>query len=326
MKWVGWKASAISFISSTVLLLSTVSCTKSVPQPVKSVPSRPSDIKVEVRDGGPVLLTTSAAEFQILPSGFLQATLLKNGERLTLDEPNVGSTGGSDSIVHEGTELDFVPDFSQTKIVEATGKLGRGKRVEIPAKPLAPAGIPIERTLLVETYDDLPNIALVSSTYRNVGTADFEVSEVWMQQHRLNSHEQDAKGRPLPYAVWAFEGSGCNSSKEDVVKLTRDFSKLNRVGELSKCPGAGEVPVVAFWTTAVGEAIGHVENRPRSLSIPVKVEADGRVAVSIEIQVNATLKPGENYSAPRSFVAVYSGDFHEVLRMRSSILQKEGHP
>ncbi|HXX00461.1 MAG TPA: hypothetical protein VEJ00_04550, partial [Candidatus Acidoferrales bacterium] len=106
------------------------SCSKPAapPQPA----SHPSDIKVEVRDGGPVVITTSTAEFQILPSGFLQAALLKDGKRLTLDEPGVGSTGGSDSIIHEGKELDFVPDFTQAKVLEASGKLGRGKRVEIP--------------------------------------------------------------------------------------------------------------------------------------------------------------------------------------------------
>ncbi len=117
-----------------------VSCTKPAVQP-KLAPSRPSDIHVEVRDGGPVVLTTHSAEFQILPSGFLQATLLKDGKRLTLDEPGVGSSGGSDSIVQEGKELDFVPDFGQAKVSESVGKLGRGKRVEIPAHPLAPAGV-----------------------------------------------------------------------------------------------------------------------------------------------------------------------------------------
>ena len=66
-----------------------LSCSKPA-RPPKAAPSRPSDIRVEVRDGGPVVLTTSTAEFQILPSGFLQASLLKDGKRLTLDEPDVG--------------------------------------------------------------------------------------------------------------------------------------------------------------------------------------------------------------------------------------------
>ena len=42
----------------------------------------------------------------------------------------------------------------------------------------------------------------------------------------------------------------------------------------------GGIPVVAFWTASVGEAIGHVETLPWTLSIPVKVDADGRVNAS----------------------------------------------
>ncbi len=240
-----------------------VSCSQPAPQPA---PSRPSDIKVEVRDGGPVVVTTSTAEFQVLPSGFLQASLLSDGKRLTLDEPGVGSTGGSDSIVHGGKELDFVPDFSQAKVLEATGKLGRGKRVEIPARPLAPAGMAIERVLTVETYDDFPNLALVSSTYKNAGTADFQLDQVLMQQHRFNNHEV----KEHPYDMWSFQGSSYNWGEDDVQRLTRTSAQPNRMGEMVKGGYGGGIPVVAFWTAAVGEAIGHVETLPWTLSMPVK--------------------------------------------------------
>ena len=201
MKRIGWygRGSLAQFFSFvlgiTVFGIAGVmlSCSKPAPQP-KPAPSQPSDIKVEVRDGGPVVLTTSTAEFQILPSGFLQASLLKDGKRLTLDEPEVGSAGGSDSIVHDGKELDFVPDFAQAKVLEGSGKLGRGKRVEIPARPLAPAGVDIERMLVVEAYDDFPNIALVSTAYKNVGTTDFQIDQVWMQQHRFNAKHAGREG------------------------------------------------------------------------------------------------------------------------------------
>jgi alpha-galactosidase len=67
-----------------------------------------------------------------------------------------------------------------------------------------------------------------------------------------------------------------------------------------------------------------VETLPWTLSMPVQVESDGTVTAGITIPANTVLKPGETYSAPRSFVAVYSGDFYEPLRMWSSVLQKEG--
>jgi alpha-galactosidase len=311
--------SSFFFVAVVLFAAALLSCSKSASVP-KPAPSRPSDIKVEVRDGGPVVVTTRAAEFQILPSGFLQATLLKDGKRLTLDEPDVGSTGGSDSIVLQGKELDFVPDFSAAKVLESSGKLGRGKRVEIPAHPLAPAGVAIDRMLVVEVYDDFPNIALVSSTYKNVGTADIPVDQVWMQQHRFNSHE--VKGPP--YEMWSFQGSSYDWGENDVQKLTRTSSQPNLMGEMVKGGYGGGIPVVAFWTGSVGEAIGHVETLPWTLSMPVKVEKDGRVSASIEIPVNSTLKAGESYSSPRSFVSVYAGDYYEPLRIWSSVLQKEG--
>jgi alpha-galactosidase len=303
------------------ILTITSACTKQASQP-KAPTSKPSDIKVEVRDGGPAVITTSSAEFQVLPSGFLQATLLKDGKRLTLDEPSVGSSGGSDSIIHEGKELDFVPDFSQAKVLEASGKLGRGKRILIPGRPLAAAGVRVERTLTVEAYDDFPKIALVSTAYKNVGNSDFALDQVWMQQHRLNAQQSDASTQP--YDMWSFQGSSYDWGKDDVFKLTRTSSQPNVMGEEVKGGYGGGIPVAAFWTRSVGEAIGHVETVPWTVSMPVKVERDGRVTASVEIPVNSSLKPGESYSSPRSFVAVYSGDFYEPLRMWSSVLQKEG--
>jgi alpha-galactosidase len=307
---------AITLAGAACLMLS---CSKPGTQP-KPEPSRPSDIKVEVRDGGPVVLTTSTAEFQILPNGFLQAALLKDGKHLTLDEPEVGSAGGSDSILHDGKELDFVPDFSQAKVLEDSGKLGRGKRVEIPARPLASTGVPVERKLVVEAYDDFPNIALVSSAYTNAGNTDFQIDEAWMQQHRFSNHEASRE----PYDMWSFQGSSYDWGKDDVQKLTRTSTQPNAMGEAVKGGYGGGIPVVAFWTGSVGEAIGHVETLPWTLSIPVKVEKDGRVNASLHIPVHADLKPGDTYSTPRSFVAVFNGDFYEPLHIWSIVLQKEG--
>ena len=86
---------AILAISLAGLSWLMLGCSK--PATPNGEPSHPSDIKIEVRDGGPIVVTTSTAEFQILPNGFVQATLLKDGQRLTLDEPEAGSAGGSDS-------------------------------------------------------------------------------------------------------------------------------------------------------------------------------------------------------------------------------------
>jgi alpha-galactosidase len=290
--------------------------------PAQTTVSRPSDIKVEVRDGGPVFVTTSSAEFQILPSGWVEAFLLKDGKKLTLDEPLTGSAAGGDYLIHEGKELQFGSDFGQAKVLEATGKLGRGKRVEIPGHALAPAGSDMQRTIEVEAYDDFPNIALMSVAYKNGGSSDFKIDRANVQQHRFNAKLVDAKAQP--YDMWSFQGSSYDWGKDDVQKLTHTSGQPNLMGAIVKGGYGGGIPVVAFWTGAVGEAIGHVETLPWTLSLPVKVEADGRVKAGVTIPADTVLKPGESYSGPRSFVAVYHGDFYEPLRMWSSVLQKEG--
>ncbi len=268
-----------------IIIISLVACSKTAGPP-KAAPSQPSNIGVQVHDGGPILLKTSEAEFQILPSGFLQATLIKDGKRLTLDEPEAGSSGGSDSIVLKGKELDFVPDFAQAKIVESNGKLGRGKRVELPAKPLAPAGVSVERNLVIEVFDDFPNIALVSTTYKNVGSSDVQVDKVLMQQHRFNATQVDAKAQP--FDMWSFQGSSYDWGKDDVLKMTRASAQPNAMGAAVKGGYGGGIPVAAFWTGSVGEAIGHVETIPWTLSD----SGEGRSRWTGECQCRHPHQPG----------------------------------
>jgi alpha-galactosidase len=85
---------------------------------------------------------------------------------------------------------------------------------------------------------------------------------------------------------------------------------------LLRCQGAPKY-------RAAGTAIGHVEPRAETLSLPVEVGDDGRVAASVRIDAGVTLKPGESYATPRTFLTVFSGDYYEPLSMWSAILQRQ---
>jgi len=292
-----------------------------------STPSPPSEIKVTLNDGGPLVVRTSTAEFHVLPPGYVQGFLLKDGKKLTLDEPDAHSS--SDYVIAAGKEIQFKLDFGQAKVREAEGKLGRGKHIEIQARPMDGASGGIQQTLTVEAYDEFPNIVLAAMEYRNTGQSDFKIDQAVAQARRLNAalrNTQASHGmaKTQPYEMWSFHGSSYEWGKDDVIKLSRGFSQPNVMGEMTKGGYGGGIPVVAFWTGSVGEAIGHVETLPLAVSIPVKTESDGRVEASMTIPANVTLKPGEVYSTPRSFLAVYSGDYYEPLRLWSSVLAKEG--
>lgn len=70
--------------------------------------------------------------------------------------------------------------------------------------------------------------------------------------------------------------------------------------------------------------MGHIETLPLVLTMPIRVGNDQRVEAALVINDAATLKPGESFATPRTFLAVYAGDFYEPLRMYSLALQKEG--
>jgi alpha-galactosidase len=300
------------------LFLLNLSCSRP-PAKTEAPAPEPSQIKVEIKPGGPIVLTTSSAEFQILPSGYIQASLLKGDQRLSLDEPGAGS---SDLLVQDGKPVVFALDFGAAKVQDSAGKLGRGKRVEIPGRGLNPEASNIQRTLEIEVYDDFPNLLLSSAEYKNTGTQDFHIERAIEQQHKFNASLAEKKAQP--YDMWSFHGASYDWGKDDVIKLSRKFAQPNLMGADVKGGYGGGIPVVAFWTAQVGEAVGHVETLPLTLSLPVKVEADGAVNASVDIAANTTLKPGDTYSTARSFVSVYAGDFYEPLHLWSSALQKEG--
>ena len=315
------RTAAPVFLAAIVIALS--GC-REQPSPPSGQAQSSSSVSVTVNPGGPAVLQTASAEFDVLPTGYVQAWLLKDGKRLTLDEPQPGPAASGNSVVSGGKEIhDFVFDFEHARISDAQGKLGpRGKRVEIMARSSEGESAGLEETLAVEVYDDFPALALVTVAYRNAGPREARLDRVVANQHRLSASL--AAPQAAPYDLWSFQGSSYQWGKDDVIHISKNFSQPNRMGAMVGRGEGGGIPVVAFWTARVGEAVGHLETLPLVVSLPVRTEPDGRVRASLSIEPHATLRPGDVFSTPRSFVAVYSGDFYEPLRLYSAALQREG--
>jgi len=282
-----------------------------------------SGVNVTVSPAGPIQVKTQAAEFELLASGYLQGRLLKNGKKLTLDDPAAGEAASCDVLISEGAPVRFdVLDFGRAKVSDISGALGKqGKRIEVSARQNG--GASWEKTLILEVYAEHPHSALLAVGYRNVGKSAAKLDQVYVQRHRLNAAL--TASRSDPFDMWSFQGSSFKWGADDVTPLKRGFSQPNLMGATLPTGGdGGGIPVVAFWTQAAGMAIGHVEPLPQTLSMPVDVGGDGRVAASIKIDLGTSLKPGETYTTPRTFLAVFSGDYYEPLRMWSAILQRQG--
>jgi alpha-galactosidase len=292
------------------------SCGKSQTKPTASV------VRVSASQRA-VVMATAAAEFDVLQSGYVQANLLRDGQGLTLDDPQMGSN--PDYIESGGREVrDFVFNVADARIGDASGRFGSlGKRAEVRATSASVPGLELTET--IEVYDDFPQVAVISSAYRNKGKAaisfDQEISDV----HRLNATLSDAKAPA--YQMWSFHGSSEAWGRDDVMPVTAKFERANTMEVIEhndENQTGGGIPVVAFWTGSVGEAIGHLETVPLTVSLPVRTEADGRVTASIATNVKMDLEPGETYASPLTFVSVFHGDFFEPLRLYSRMLQKQG--
>lgn len=307
-----------------VLLVQLVGCNHKAAQPVAGPIPRTSAIRVQTASDG-IHVQTSAAEFVLTVSGYLKAGLLSGGQMKTLDEP--GSEAGQGVSLAKGKKMaeDFALDLAHAVVAEASGKLGRlGKRIELTGNS-GTTGLREELTL--EVYDDFPGLALLSATFRNSTQQDVEIESVTLQRHRLNASLADAEA--LPYQMWSFHGSSLKWGKDDVLPLSAKFAQENTFGtpvdthdDLRNVGGG--IPVVAFWTRNAGEAIGHIETLPLAISIPVATSANGRVETAVRLPARTVLKPGETYSTPRTFVAVYAGDYYEPLNVWSNVVEREG--
>ncbi|TAM84016.1 MAG: hypothetical protein EPN47_04200 [Acidobacteria bacterium] len=279
-----------------------------------------SSVNIGVNRSGPVILQSSSAEFHVLPSGNIQSFLRKPGGNLTLEDPASGPGGAGSYLVSGGKQISgFVYDFGQSIISDARGKIGPlGKRIEIPAR--SPEGI--EKTLAMEIYDDFPNLAVVTEAYRNMTAKELLIDRVVANRHRLNASLVDRK---VPfYKMWSFQGSSYKWGENIIEEVPAKFSQPNLMGGPTPKGLGGGIPVIAFWTDKVGIGMGHLELVPLVVSLPVKVGKDNRVEAAMELEPRITLKPGEVYSLPQSFISVFEGDFYKPLRTYSRVLQRKG--
>jgi alpha-galactosidase len=316
-------SAAVYWITAVMIAFCAAGCQKNDnAKPAISATAAKSAIEVTTSADG-VSVHTPEADFLLSPIGALTASLRKNGAPVTLDALPLDS--GQIVSVANKEYREVALDVGHAEVREATGKLGTvGKEVSVSGKI---PGIDLEEVLTLQVYDDFPRLALLSVQLRNTGTSEIDVDSVTLQRHRFDASVADPTA--APHAMWAFQGSSLKWGKDEIFAMPAKFSQENPFGapvETKDDLGqvGGGVPVVAFWTRNLGEAIGHLETLPLALSIPVQTTRDGRVEASVRIPAHSSLKPGEVFSTPRTFLAIYSGDFYEPLSLWSNAVEREG--
>jgi alpha-galactosidase len=272
-----------------------------------------------------VVITTREAVFRLRPSGTLSATLVSNGKSLDAAATD-GTEQGGVTLTASGKDLPGATlDLAHAEVRDASGKLGAlGKTVVIHGSDKV---ADLDETVTLEIYDDFPSLALESMQLRNSGGKDVQLDQVTLQRHSFDASQ--ANSEVAAHDMWTFQGASLKWGKDEIFAMPAKFSQENPFGapvetkdDLGRVGGG--VPVVAFWTRDVGEAIGHVETLPLTLSEPVGTDKSGRVDAAVRIPAQTVLRPGDVFSTPRTFVAIYSGDFYKPLSLWSTVVDKEG--
>ena len=319
MKHIG-----VFVISATAAVgLTLASCEKKeATRPASPASSTNSSVVVHIASDQ-ILLQTPAAAFALNASGHLTASRAGNGTVATLDA-KAANEPGQVLKVGKNEYSDVTLDLAKAENRASSGKLGSlGRQILVHGKV---PGTELGETLTLEVYDDFPNLALLSVNLRNEGKADVALESVTLQRHRFTMPEA---GDHPHQALWTFDGASLNWGKDETFAMPTKYSAENPFGVPVPVKGdlgavGGGIPVIAFWSREVGEAIGHVETLPLDLSIPVKSEDGKSVDASVRIPANTVLKPGEVFSTPRTFLAIYQGDFYEPLNLWSRVIDKEG--
>ncbi len=179
---------------------------------------------------------------------------------------------------------------------------GEGERLIVEGKAGA-----LTKMVTVTVYDDFPAMAFFEVQYTNTGTTKLAINSWTNNAYILNA--QRGMGSP---AFWSYQSGSYEKRPNWVVPLHADFQQENYQGMNASDYGGG-TPIVDVWRRDVGIAVGHVEPRPKLVSLPVSMPDPAHAKIAVRFAKAISLSPGESFHTFRTFVAVHQGDYFRAL-------------
>jgi alpha-galactosidase len=176
----------------------------------------------------------------------------------------------------------------------------------------------LTKEVTVTIYDEFPAMAFFDVQYRNTGAEKLAVRG-WTN----NAYTIAAQAKGGAPAFWSYQSGSYEKRPNWVVPLHASFRQQNYLGMNANDYGGG-TPVVDVWRRDVGLAVGHVDLRPRLVSLPVAMPDAAHATVGVEYKHAAELGPGESLRTLRTFVAVHQGDYFQTLVDYRRFMLKQG--
>ncbi|RLD28470.1 MAG: hypothetical protein DRI73_11560, partial [Bacteroidetes bacterium] len=226
-------------------------------------------------------------------------------------------------IVVKGEEVkDFIVDYDNLKPEPVKTEFGNGRKLVLKGTANGPENSKIEKTLTVELYDRYPDVAITYSEYKNLGSSDLIIDKDYCNYFRLDASSVNMDDKP--YDFWSFHGASIAWGLDYIMKIDNGFKQDNWMGVQPETKTGGGVPLVDLWNNKMGMAICHIETKPQLVSLPVEVESDKKVKMTLLKEVNITLAPQESYKTLKTAVITHSLDYFDPLNTYSKLMADLG--
>ncbi len=282
----------------------------------------PSKKDFSFSKGGDIWFRGSGIELQF--DSNMYGFIFLKGEKKPLNFNGTDKqTKPSYFIEVNGEEVtDFTVDYNRVNASPIETMFGKGRQLTITGIAKLKDGGQIEKTLLVEIYDNYPNAALTSASYKNIGSSNVTIDKTFSNFYRMDASQSNAKNKPFDF--WSFQGASIAWGLDYVIKIEEGFKQENWMGVHPDTKTGGGLPLVDLWNKDAGLAIAHIDIKPQLVSLPVEVADNGRVDMSVNKELNKTLAPNESYQTLKGVVIAHTLDYFDPLKTYSKLMADQG--
>ena len=191
--------------------------------------------------------------------------------------------------------------------------IGEGQQLTIEGK----AGSFTKKISLV-VYDEFPAMAFFRVEYTNAGTTKLTVKS-WTN----NAYTVNAQPNAASPQFWSYQSGSYEKRPNWILPLHVNFQQDNYQGMNDSDYGGG-TPILDIWRRDVGIAVGHVELRPKLVSLPVSMPDAAHAKIAVRYAKDISIDPGETFHTFRTFVAVHQKDYFATLTNYRRFMMKQG--
>jgi alpha-galactosidase len=258
---------------------------------------------------GDVIAQISSPELRIEFDHHLRTRVIAH---FTDKEIAIGPFAWSETIARKLKEWRDFPLVSQRQ-EPVSDALGKGHRLELMGE-----SAPLRKTVWVTIYDDFPSIAIFDVGYTNIGDHALEIRGWSNHSYLIRAAEAAA----VP-AFWSYQSGSYEKRPNWILPLRVGFRQENYLGMNASDYGGG-TPVVDVWNKDFGFAVGHVEPRPRLISLPVAMPDAAHAHLAVRSNRAQTLEPDETLHTLRTFISVHQGDYFRTLTEYRRLMLRQG--